>query len=156
MVEDRGAGIGHVHLKVAELDRSIRFYKLLGMRLKNRVDGAAFLAFGDYHHHLALNTWHSAGQEAAPESAPGLYHFAIRYGSRRDLAGAVKSALRGGCGIDSTSDCGGVADSVYLRDPDGNGVELTWDRPRHLRPDPMPASDSPLELDDLLRSLETA
>jgi catechol 2,3-dioxygenase len=149
------ADIGHVHLKVADLDRSLVFYSgVIGMELKSEVEGAAFLAFGAYHHHLALNTWHSKGAEPPPSSATGLAHFAIRYRDRRDLASALKRLLDAGIAIDSTSDCGGVADSIYLRDPDQNQLELTWDRPREARPDPLPEADQALDLEELLAELE--
>ncbi len=146
------ADIGHVHLKVSDLERSIGFYRdLIGMTVKNLIDGAAFLAFGDYHHHLALNTWHSKGGGPQAQEETGLYHFAIRYASRRDLALALRRLLDAGVAIDSSSDCGGLADSIYLRDPDQNGLELTWDRPREDRPDPLPDHDRPLDLDELLQ-----
>jgi catechol 2,3-dioxygenase len=145
------ADIGHVHLKVSDLDRSIRFYRdVIGMEVKNVIGGAAFLAFGGYHHHVALNTWQSEGGYAPPEKATGLYHFAIRYANRSDLAGALRRLLDAGVPIESSSDCGGIADSIYLRDPDGNGLEVTWDRPRDARPDPLPDNDRPLDLDELL------
>ena len=145
------ADIGHVHLKVSDLERAIAFYHdILGMELKNRMDGAAFLAFGRYHHHLALNTWHSKDQRPPAPEATGLEHFAIRYANRRDLAWAFKRLREAGIVIESSSDCGGIADSIYLRDPDQNGLELTWDRPREARPDPLPNDDSPLDLDQLI------
>jgi catechol 2,3-dioxygenase len=145
------ADIGHVHLKVSDLDRAIRFYRdVIGMEVKNVIAGAAFLAFGGYHHHVALNTWQSEGGHAPPEEATGLYHFAIRYPNRSDLAGTLQRLLDAGVPIESSSDCGGIADSIYLRDPDGNGLELTWDRPRDARPDPLPDDDRPLDLDELL------
>jgi catechol 2,3-dioxygenase len=149
------ADIGHVHLKVADLERSVGFYRdLLGMEVKNVVDGAAFLAFGSYHHHLALNTWQSKdGDPPAPQDT-GLYHFAIRFASRGELAARLKRLLDAGVPIESSSDCGGIADSLYLRDPDQNGVELTWDRPRESRPNPLRADDRPLDLNELLAELD--
>lgn len=151
-VRDPGvADIGHVHLKVADLDRAIRFYRdVIGMEVKSVHEGAAFLAFGGYHHHLALNTWHSEGGATPPKAATGLEHFAIRYASRRELALTLRRVLDAGVPIDSSSDCGGIADSVYLRDPDQNGLELTWDRPHGARPDPLPDNDRPLDLEELL------
>ncbi len=148
------ADIGHVHLKVSDLERAIGFYRdLVGMSLKNTHEGAAFLAFGDYHHHLGLNTWRSrGGGRPAPETT-GLYHFAVRYANRRDLAAALKRLLDAGVRIDSTSDCAGAADSIYLRDPDQNGLELTWDRPRETRPSPPPKEDQSLDLEELLGEL---
>ena len=148
------ADIGHVHLKVSDLDRAISFYRdLLGMEVKNAVDGAVFLAFGSYHHHVALNTWQSKDGDPPAPQATGLYHFAIRYASRHDLAMALKRLLVAGVPIESSSDCGGIADSLYLRDPDQNGVELTWDCPREARPSPLPTDDRPLDLDGLLAEL---
>jgi len=148
------ADIGHVHLKVSDLERGISFYRdLIGMRLKSVQEGVAFLAFGGYHHHLGLNTWCSRGGAPPAPEATGLYHFAIRYANRRDLAAALKRLLDAGIPIDSSSDCGGQADSIYLRDPDENGLELTWDRPRDKRPNPPPADDRPLDLDELLSEL---
>jgi catechol 2,3-dioxygenase len=145
------ADIGHVHLKVSDLERAIAFYRdILGMELKNRIEGAAFLAFGQYHHHIALNTWHSKGQSPPGSEATGLEHFAIRYAKRPELARALKRLIDAGIIIDSSSDCGGIADSIYLHDPDQNGLELTWDRPREARPDPLPKDDRPLDLDLLL------
>lgn len=145
------ADIGHVHLKVAQLDRSVAFYRdVLGMEVKNQIDGAAFLAFGSYHHHVALNTWHSKDGEAPAAEMTGLQHFAIRYSTRRELAQALRRVLDAGIPLESSSDCGGVADSIYLQDPDGNGLELTWDRPRELRPDPLRTEDQALDLDELL------
>jgi catechol 2,3-dioxygenase len=148
------ADIGHVHLKVSDLERAIGFYRdLIGMTLKRRIEGAAFFAFGDYHHHLAINVWRSQGGGPAPPETTGLYHFAIRFASRRDLAAAVKRLLEADIQIDSTSDCAGAADSIYLRDPDQNGLELTWDRPPESRPKPHPKEDRPLDLEELLSEL---
>jgi catechol 2,3-dioxygenase len=149
------ADIGHVHLKVADLERSVSFYRdLLGMDVKNVVDGAAFLAFGSYHHHLALNTWQSKDGDPPPPRDTGLYHFAIRFASRGELAARLKRLLDAGVPIESSSDCGGIADSLYLRDPDQNGVELTWDRPRESRPNPLRTDDRPLDLNELLAELD--
>jgi catechol 2,3-dioxygenase len=148
------ADIGHVHLKVSDLERGISFYRdLIGMQLKSVHEGAAFLAFGGYHHHLGLNTWRSRSGPPPPPEATGLYHFAVRYADRRDLAATLKRLLDAGIPIDSSSDCGGQADSIYLRDPDENGLELTWDRPLDKRPNPPQADDRPLDLDELLREL---
>jgi catechol 2,3-dioxygenase len=148
------ADIGHVHLKVSDLERAIDFYRdLIGMTLKNRIEGAAFLAFGDYHHHLALNVWRSEGGAPPSLETTGLYHFAIRYATRRDLAAAVKRVLEANVRIDSTSDCAGAADSIYLRDPDDNGLELTWDRPRESQPNPRSTNDQQLDVEELLNEL---
>jgi catechol 2,3-dioxygenase len=145
------ADIGHVHLKVADLERAIAFYRdVIGMKVKNAIDGAAFLAFGGYHHHVALNTWHSKDGHPPPEGSTGLHHVAIRYAQRRDLALTLQRLLDAGVTIDSSSDCGGIADSIYLSDPDQNGLELTWDRPPEARPRPLPDHDRPLDLDELL------
>jgi catechol 2,3-dioxygenase len=124
------------------------------MEVNSAPNAAAFLAFGGYHHHLALNTWHSEGGSPPPADATGLYHFAIRFASRRDLASVPKRLLAAGVQIDSSSDCAGIADSIYLRDPDQNGLELTWDRPHEDRPNPLPKDDRALDLEQLLRELD--
>jgi catechol 2,3-dioxygenase len=126
--------VGHVHLQVADLDRSLRFYRDalgLGVTADGRPVGlpAAFLAAGDYHHHLGLNTFESAGAEPPPAGHTGLYHVAFLYPDRRELGRAVSRLLEHGVAIDHASDHGGTV-SVYLSDPDGNGVELYYDRPR--------------------------
>ena len=148
------ADIGHVHLKVSDLERAIGFYRdLIGMTVKRRIEGAAFMAFGDYHHHLAINVWRSEGGGPPPPGTTGLYHFAIRFSTRRDLAAALRRLLEANIHIDSTSDCAGAADSIYLRDPDQNGLELTWDRPPQSQPKPRPKDDRPLDLEELLAEL---
>jgi catechol 2,3-dioxygenase len=121
--------IGHVHLKVADLDRAVRFYRdALGFDLVNRFgDQAAFLSAGGYHHHIGLNTWESKGGAPPPVGSTGLYHFAINYPTRRDLAAALTRLLDTGWGIDGASDHG-AHEAIYLHDPDGNGIELAWDR----------------------------
>jgi catechol 2,3-dioxygenase len=126
--------VGHVHLRVADLDRALAFYRDalgLGVTADAREIGlhAVFLAAGDYHHHLALNTWESAGGTAAPAGHTGLYHVAFLYPDRRELARAVRRLLDHGYPVDHATDHGGSL-SVYLDDLDGNGVELTCDRPR--------------------------
>ena len=125
-----GARIGHVHLKVANLDRAIHFYHdLMGFDLLMRFgDQAAFLSAGGYHHHIGLNTWESAGGTPPALGTTGLYHFAINYPERRDLAVALKRLLDGGWSIDGASDHG-THEAIYLHDPDHNGLELAWDRP---------------------------
>lgn len=122
--------IGHVHLKVADLDRAIHFYHaLMGFDLVARLgDQAAFLSAGGYHHHIGLNTWESQGGSPPAPGTTGLYHFAINYPTRRDLAGALTRLLDGGWGIDGASDHG-THEAIYLHDPDFNGLELAWDRP---------------------------
>jgi catechol 2,3-dioxygenase len=130
-----GTSIGHVHLKVADLERSIRFYQeLMGFDLIARYGKqAAFLSAGGYHHHIGLNTWESLnGQPPAPGTT-GLYHFAILYPTRRDLAVALKRLLDGGWSIDGASDHG-THEAIYLHDPDRNGMELAWDRPQEEWP----------------------
>jgi catechol 2,3-dioxygenase len=125
-----GTGIGHVHLKVSDIDRALAFYAgVLGfdqiMRLGN---DAAFVSAGGYHHHIGLNTWQSRGGTPAAPGHTGLYHFAIRYPTRRDLARAVRRVIDAGVAIQGVADHG-VSESVYLSDLDGNGIELTRDRP---------------------------
>ncbi|HEX7023536.1 MAG TPA: VOC family protein [Gemmatimonadales bacterium] len=126
-----GTDIGHVHLKVADLDRAIRFYRgVLGFELTQRYGTeAAFLSAGGYHHHIGLNTWHSAGGEPPPREATGLYHLAIRYPTRATLGMALRRLSEAGVRLDGASDHG-VSEALYLRDPDQNGIELYWDRPR--------------------------
>lgn len=124
-----GTRIGHVHLKVADLDRSLAFYRdLLGFEVTQRYGHqAVFLSAGGYHHHIGLNTWESLGGSPPPAGSTGLYHTAILYPTRRDLAAVFKALLDAGYPIDGASDHG-VSEAIYLRDPDQNGVELYWDR----------------------------
>lgn len=124
------ARIGHVHLKVSDLDRAIAFYSgVLGFEVMQRYGPqAAFLSAGGYHHHIGLNTWDSLGAPPAPRQAPGLYHTAILYPDRLALAIAVARVLRAGVSLTGAADHG-VSEAVYLDDPDGNGVELYRDRP---------------------------
>ena len=124
------ARIGHVHLKVADLDRAIAFYSgVLGFSVTQRYGaGAAFLAAGNYHHHIGLDTWESAGGTPPPKGHTGLYHTAFLYPSRATLGDALKRVLNAGIKLDGASDHG-VSEALYLRDPDGNGVELYWDKP---------------------------
>ena len=132
---DPGVRIGHVHLKVADLERSLAFYRdVLGFELTQRFGSqAAFLSAGGYHHHLGLNTWESRGGSAAPPGSTGLYHVAIVYPTRALLADALRRLQKAGVPIDGASDHG-VSEALYLRDPDGNGVELYWDRPQEQWP----------------------
>ena len=125
-----GVRIGHVHLKVADLDRSLAFYRdVLGFEVTLRLgDSAAFLSAGGYHHHLGLNTWESAGGSPPPPGTTGLYHVAIVYPTRAELADALRRLVRAGVPLSGASDHG-VSHALYLADPDGNGVELYWDRP---------------------------
>jgi catechol 2,3-dioxygenase len=123
-----GAHIGHVHLKVADLDRAIRFYRdYLGFDVVANLGSAAFLSAGGYHHHLGLNTWESLGGQPPAPGTTGLYHFAINYPTRRDLAVAFRRLLDRGWQIDGASDHG-THEALYLHDPDFNGIELAWDR----------------------------
>jgi len=128
-------GIGHVHLKVADLERAIGFYRdVLGFEVTQRYGKqAAFLSAGGYHHHIGLNTWESLGGQSPPPGTTGLYHVAILYPTRAELADAVRRVLAGGIELEGASDHG-VSEAIYLRDPDGNGVELYWDRPREQWP----------------------
>jgi catechol 2,3-dioxygenase len=127
--------IGHVHLKVSDLQKSLDFYSgLLGFdKMMMYGDQAAFISAGGYHHHIGLNTWHSKGAGPAPEYAPGLYHTAILYPERKDLAVILKRLIDAKYPITGASDHG-VSEAIYLDDPDGNGVELYWDRPRDQWP----------------------
>ncbi len=122
--------VGHVHLKVADLERALEFWRdVLGFEVQARIgDQAAFLSAGGYHHHIGLNTWESAGASPPPRHATGLYHVALRYPDRRALAAAVRGVLEAGVQLEGASDHG-VSEAIYLRDPDSNGVELYRDRP---------------------------
>ncbi len=158
---DARVEIGHVHLKVADLDRALGFYRdVLGMELQARMgDEAAFVSAGGYHHHIALNTWESKGGSPPPRAATGLYHLAIRYPDRRTLADALRRVLDAGITLDGATDHG-VSEAIYLRDYDGNGVELYRDRPREQWP---PAPDGqgftmynrPFDLEALLAELDS-
>ena len=121
--------IGHVHLKVADLERALRFYcGVLGFQITQRYGAqAAFVSAGGYHHHIGLNIWESRGGSPPPPGATGLYHTAILYPTRRALADALRRVLEAGIPLDGASDHG-VSEALYLRDPDDNGVELYWDR----------------------------
>jgi len=132
---DPGVGIGHVHLKVADLDRALHFYRdVLGFQVVQRMGSqAAFLSAGGYHHHLGLNTWESRGGAPPPPGSTGLYHVAIRYPDRRSLADAHRRLEQAGVSLEGAADHG-VSEALYLRDPDDNGVELYWDRPREHWP----------------------
>ena len=152
---DPGAQVGHVHLKVSDLDRAVAFYRdALGFNEQGRVGrSAAFLSAGDYHHHIALNTWQSAGGVRPARGTTGLYYFGIRFPSRAAFATAVGRVIAHDVVINRASDHG-VCESVYLEDPDGNGVELYWDRPRSSWPRTIDGRlaliDMPLELHELL------
>jgi catechol 2,3-dioxygenase len=157
---DPGVEIGHVHLKVADVDRALEFYcGVLGFGLTQRYgEDAAFVAAGDYHHHIGLNSWESRGGSPPAPGATGLYHTAIRYPTRRALADALQRLRDAGIPLTGASDHG-VSEALYLKDPDGNGVELYWDRPREVWPQPQPGQAvemfvGALDLDDLISELE--
>lgn len=130
-----GTRIGHVHLKVADIERALSFYRdVLGFQITERFgNSAVFLAAGDYHHHIALNTWESKGGAPPPPGSTGLYHTAILYPTRATLADALRRVLAANIPLDGASDHG-VSEALYLRDPDQNGVELYWDKPRNEWP----------------------
>ena len=146
--------IGHVHLKVADLERSVAFYRdVLGFEVRARMPGAAFLADDGYHHHIGLNTWASAGGSPPPPGTTGLFHLAILYATRQELAAALRRVLDADIQLSGASDHG-VSEAIYLNDPDLNGVELYWDRPRERWPENGDGSvamfTAPLDLQDLL------
>jgi catechol 2,3-dioxygenase len=132
---DSRVRIGHVHLKVADLQRGLDFYcGVLGFELTQRYgEEAAFVSAGGYHHHIGLNTWESRGGSPAPKGTTGLYHFAILYPTRAALAGALRRLIQANVALEGASDHG-VSEALYLSDPDGNGIELYWDRPEELWP----------------------
>jgi catechol 2,3-dioxygenase len=147
--------IGHVHLKVADLDRALAFYHgVLGLEITQRLGRqAAFLSAGGYHHHIGLNTWESQGGSPPPPGTTGLYHVAILYPTRALLVDALRRVLAAGIELDGASDHG-VSEALYLRDPDDNGVELYWDRPKEQWPRNADGGVAmftrPLDLDALL------
>ncbi|HYH47004.1 MAG TPA: VOC family protein [Thermoanaerobaculia bacterium] len=130
-----GVRIGHVHLKVADIERALAFYRgVLGFELTQRFgEGAAFLSAGGYHHHIGLNTWESEGGRPPAPGTTGLYHLAILYPTRAELADALRRLIAAGIQLDGAADHG-VSEALYLRDPDGNGVELYWDLPQERWP----------------------
>lgn len=152
---DPGVRIGHVHLKVADLERAVKFYcGVLGFELMQRFGSqAAFISAGGYHHHIGLNTWESAGGSPPPNGTTGLYHLAILYPTRALLADALRRVLAAGIELEGASDHG-VSEALYLRDPDDNGVELYRDRPREQWPRSPDGGVAmftrPLDLDALL------
>jgi catechol 2,3-dioxygenase len=154
---DPGTVVGHVHLKVADLDRAIRFYSgVLGFDVMQRMgDSAAFLSAGGYHHHIGLNTWESRGGKPPPAGATGLYHVAFLFPTRSALAGALRRAIDAGIPLDGAADHG-VSEALYLRDPDDNGVELYCDRPREAWPRDADGGvdvyTRPLDVESLLRA----
>ena len=151
--------IGHVHLTVGDLERALKFYRdILGFEVTTKYgDSAVFLSAGGYHHHIGLNTWAGKGVKPAPPGHSGLYHFAILYASRKQLAKAFKQLLDANYPIDGASDHG-VSQAIYLHDPDGNGVELYWDRPKEVWPRDgkgnLQMTTTPLDLDELLSEIE--
>ncbi len=153
---DSGVRIGHVHLKVADLERAIGFYRdVLEFEITQRYGAnAAFVSAGGYHHHIGLNTWESKGGAPPPRGATGLYHLAILYPTRAALADALRRVQSAGIALDGASDHG-VSEALYLRDPDDNGVELYWDRPRtewsRTADGGLNMVTRPLDLESLLR-----
>jgi catechol 2,3-dioxygenase len=151
--------IGHVHLKVSDLQRSLNFYcNVLGFELITTMgDQAAFISAGGYHHHIGLNTWYSKDAPPAPQRSAGLFHAAILYPTRKDLARALKQLSNAGYSLTGASDHG-VSEALYLNDPDQNGLELYWDRPREKWPTKTDGSiemyTRPLVLENLLKELE--
>ena len=152
-----GTHIGHVHLKVADLERAVAFYRdIMGFDLLLNFGTAAFLSAGGYHHHIGLNTWESQGGQPPAPGTTGLYHYAINYPTRRDLAAALLRLLDGGWGIDGASDHG-THEAIYMHDPDFNGMELAWDRPREewpMKDGAFVFSRKPLDFADLLGELD--
>ncbi len=160
-VVNPGTRIGHVHLKVANIERALGFYRdILGFEVTQWYgEDAVFLSAGGYHHHIGLNTWMSKNAPPAPGHAAGLFHLAILYPERRDLAQALRWLVEAGYPIDGASDHG-VSEALYLRDPDGNGVELYRDRPRDEWPrtggGELAMVTQPLDVGSLLAELEGA
>ena len=156
---DPRVDIGHVHLKVSDIDRALAFYEgVLGFEVMLRArDEAAFLSAGGYHHHIGLNTWESKGGGPPPRNTTGLYHTAIRYPDRKALAEALRRVVKAGIPVTGASDHG-VSEAIYLRDPDDNGVELYRDRPKDEWPKNPDGSftmiSAPLDLDALLAELD--
>ncbi len=157
---DKGVRIGHVHLKVSNLQRALDFYcGVLGFALTQRYGPqAAFVSAGGYHHHIGLNTWESAGGSPPPAGTTGLYHIAILYPTRAALADALRRLMAAGIALEGASDHG-VSEALYLRDPDENGIELYWDRPAEEWPRTAEGAlamiTRPLDLDSLLNEPST-
>lgn len=151
--------IGHIHLKVADLERSLKFYRdLLGFEVQQYYgDSAVFVSAGGYHHHIGLNTWYSKNGPAAPQRSAGLFHTAILYPERRDLAIILKRLIEAKYPLTGASDHG-VSEAIYLNDPDQNGVELYWDRPKELWPrdanGTLQMVTDPLDVEGLLKLAE--
>ena len=158
---DAGVDIGHVHLRVADGDRALEVYcGVLGFELMQRYgEDAAFVSAGGYHHHIGLNSWQSKGGSPPPPGTTGLYHVAIRYPTRAALADALRRLIDADVPIEGASDHG-VSEALYLSDPDGNGIELYWDRPKEDWPEPQPGAKvemfvRPLDLQNLMADLES-
>jgi len=154
MPADPGTRIGHVHLKVSDLDRSVAFYRdVIGLEVMQRMPSAAFLSAGGYHHHLGLNTWQSAGGPPPPAGSTGLFHAAFLFPTRGELAAVTRRVLDAGVELPGAADHG-VSEAVYLNDPDGNGVELYRDRASEEWPKnsegELAMFTGPLDLGDLL------
>jgi catechol 2,3-dioxygenase len=151
--------IGHVHLKVSDLDRALSFYKgILGFELIQKFgDSAAFISAGGYHHHIGLNTWFSRNAPTPPRHSTGLYHTAVVYPTRRDLAVVLQRLIDAKYPLTGTADHG-VSEALYLDDPDGNGVELYWDKPKEIWPyDPagnLQMVTEHLDIEDLLEEIK--
>jgi len=158
---DPRVDIGHVHLKVADIDRAVAFWNgVIGFDVTQRLgDQAAFLSAGGYHHHIGLNTWESQGGAPPPRGTTGLYHVAVRFPDRRTLAAALRRVLEAGIPLEGATDHG-ISEAIYLRDPDGNGVELYRDRPREEWPRPengegVAMFNAPFDLAALLAELDS-
>jgi catechol 2,3-dioxygenase len=158
---DPRVDIGHVHLKVADIDRALGFWRdVLGFELQARIGAdAAFLSAGGYHHHIGLNTWESKGGSPPPRGTTGLYHVAVRYPDRAALADALRRVLAAGIPVGGASDHG-ASEAIYLSDPDGNGVELYRDRPEAEWPRPTEGNgvamySTPLDLQALLAEADS-
>lgn len=159
-VTDPGTRVGHVHLKVADLDRAVDFYsRIMGFELQQRYgDSAAFLSAGGYHHHIGLNTWDSRGGSPAPAGHAGLYHAAFLYPTRKALALALQQVISAGVELDGAADHG-VSQALYFTDPDGNGIEIYWDRdPQDWPKDKngeLRMGNAPLDIPELLASIDS-
>ena len=159
-VTDPGTRVGHVHLKVADLDRAVDFYTdIMGFELQQRYgNSAAFLSAGGYHHHIGLNTWESRGGSPAPAGHTGLYHAAFLYPTRKALAQALRQVISAGVEIDGAADHG-VSQALYFSDPDGNGIEIYWDRdPQDWPKDEngeLKMGNAPLDIPDLLALVDS-
>lgn len=151
--------IGHVHLKVSDIEKALTFYRdILGFQITQRYgDAAVFLSAGGYHHHIGLNTWYSKGASPAPVRSAGLFHTAILYSTRKELAMALKQLIDAGYPLTGAADHG-VSEAIYLNDPDRNGVEIYWDKPRDQWPvdeeGNLQMVTEPLDLDKLLQEIK--